>query len=590
MFSYVFMKVLESRASRYDLGINILTAGHAGRVKKQIVDRWVKPDMEVLDIGCGTGELMAHAARRGATVTGIDISETMLSVAGKRFKEGALGEKTRLYHGAVTELDRLLKGKQFDLITSTLVFSELYPEERRWAYREIAGRLKGSGVLVLASEVRPKGLLKRLIHTLIRFPLSMATYLITQTGTTAIKDMAEEVTRAGLEVLGEERSLLGSFSILWALKGQGAGRVTGETDRTMAGEKDTSVLKTVWDYIGRWFPSPVEPGLRKIGEPGRDAPVFVTGNFHLTVRRVEKALAGMDAWLLVAPTKGINVWCAACGGELNTQSLFRILKTSGISDRVSHRRLILPQFAAPGVDIHKLKRETGFHAVFGPAYAKDIPAYLREGRKNRDMRLARYPMAFRLEMLLSMNLLIWALAAVFLLLINPAWLLGFSMLFWGAGILLYAGYPWLPGNSGWVKGLALGLLIILGIALETFFLQNKDGYAHWGWMVTALIVCFWLGFDLRGIVAGNTSEATGLLETFGIHSIGKLYSSRCKTRGIISRDMALCTHCRTCEGVCPKGVFEWVDKRNGVAMASPGACFRCGACVFQCPEKALKIS
>ena len=36
MFSYVFMKILESRPARYDLGINILTAGHARRVKKQI--------------------------------------------------------------------------------------------------------------------------------------------------------------------------------------------------------------------------------------------------------------------------------------------------------------------------------------------------------------------------------------------------------------------------------------------------------------------------------------------------------------------------------------------------------------------------
>ena len=119
----------------------------------------------------------------------------------------------------------------------------------------------------------------------------------------------------------------------------------------------------------------MEPGLRKIGEPAKDTPVFVTCNFHLTGRRLEKALAGKDAWLLVAPSNGINVWYAACGGELTAQSVISVLKTFGISKKVSHRHLILPQLSAPGVDIRKLKQETGFNAVFGPAYAEDIPEY-----------------------------------------------------------------------------------------------------------------------------------------------------------------------------------------------------------------------
>jgi len=57
MFSYIFMKILESRPTRYDKGINILTGGHAKRVKKEIVDRWIKPGMEVLDIPGVTGDL-----------------------------------------------------------------------------------------------------------------------------------------------------------------------------------------------------------------------------------------------------------------------------------------------------------------------------------------------------------------------------------------------------------------------------------------------------------------------------------------------------------------------------------------------------
>ncbi len=29
-------------------------------------------------------------------------------------------------------------------------------------------------------------------------------------------------------------------------------------------EDDFSTIKSVWDFIGRWFPNPVEPGLRSI--------------------------------------------------------------------------------------------------------------------------------------------------------------------------------------------------------------------------------------------------------------------------------------------------------------------------------------
>ena len=89
MFSYIFMKILESRPSRYDLGINILSGGHAGKIRKQIVQTYVKPGMNILDIGCGTGSLVIDAAKLGANAIGIDISKGMLAVAQKRIDRNA---------------------------------------------------------------------------------------------------------------------------------------------------------------------------------------------------------------------------------------------------------------------------------------------------------------------------------------------------------------------------------------------------------------------------------------------------------------------------------------------------------------------
>ena len=74
----------------------------------------------------------------------------------------------------------------------------------------------------------------------------------------------------------------------------------------------------------RLFPWPTEPGLRRVGAPGAFSPVIVTGNYDLTVRRLMRALQGLDAWVVVAPSSGINVWCAASGGLLTTHQVVRV--------------------------------------------------------------------------------------------------------------------------------------------------------------------------------------------------------------------------------------------------------------------------
>jgi hypothetical protein len=82
---------------------------------------------------------------------------------------------------------------------------------------------------------------------------------------------------------------------------------------------------------------------------------------------------------LILDTKGINVWCAAGKGTFGTDELVgRILKT-GLSEIVSHRKLVLPQLGAPGVSAHEVTKQTGFSVVYGPVRAKDIKAFLDSG-------------------------------------------------------------------------------------------------------------------------------------------------------------------------------------------------------------------
>ena len=135
----------------------------------------------------------------------------------------------------------------------------------------------------------------------------------------------------------------------------------------------------------------VTPGLYALGSPGKKAEVFVTANYKYTFDILRKALTGMDAWILVLDTKGINVWCAAGKGSFGTIELMTKIKETNLEDAVSHRRLILPQLGAPGVVGYEIKKYMGFDVVFGPVRAEDIKKFMEKGMKaDEEMRRVRF--------------------------------------------------------------------------------------------------------------------------------------------------------------------------------------------------------
>src|ERR1039457_6570355 len=67
-------------------------------------------------------------------------------------------------------------------------------------------------------------------------------------------------------------------------------------------------MKVRWS-VGR-MNYKVEPGIYAVGTPDENSNVFVTANFKLSFDHVRRALGGINAWILVLDTKGINEWCA----------------------------------------------------------------------------------------------------------------------------------------------------------------------------------------------------------------------------------------------------------------------------------------
>lgn len=158
----------------------------------------------------------------------------------------------------------------------------------------------------------------------------------------------------------------------------------------------------------------VNPGLYAVGQPGPEAPVVVTANYKLTFDTVRFALAGRDIWLLVADTRGINVWCAGGKGTFSAEGIADQVRKSGLERVVSHRRLILPQLGANGVRVRDLRKACGFEAVFGPVRACDLPRYLDHG-EDEAMRAVTFTLRERAEVIPVELVLGWKLILATLL-------------------------------------------------------------------------------------------------------------------------------------------------------------------------------
>ncbi len=348
-----------------------------------------------------------------------------------------------------------------------------------------------------------------------------------------------------------------------------------------------TLMAWITAHLFRWLPHRAATGLRAVGNPDENAPVLVTSNFSLTVRRVLRALRGCDVWLLVAPSDGINVWCGACGGIFTHHRVIDAVKVSLLLETVRHRELILPALSAPGMDCREILEATGFHVRFGPVYAKDVPAYLRQnGRKTESMCRFRFDLRHRMDMLLSMNFPIYLALALLVGVFRPQALACASVLFWGAVCLLYLLTPWIPGRTGWAQSLLTGgCVVVLWALADGYFLG--DPFIHWGWFPAAIGIFFTVGFDLAGIAAARKSDAEAIVSRLGIRKIGSLFNE--KDLGILRLEREACIGCGTCETLCPVGVFSGLDPGGKIAFRDRSACFNCGACVMQCAPGALSL-
>jgi hypothetical protein len=229
----------------------------------------------------------------------------------------------------------------------------------------------------------------------------------------------------------------------------------------------------------------VTPGLYAIGNPGAGSDVFVTANYKLSFDSLRKNLEGVNGWILVLDTNGVNVWCAAGKGTFGTKELVNRIKLISLDKIVNHKRLILPQLGATGVSAYKVKEETGFNVHYGPVRAADIKKYISSGyRADKEMRKVTFGFMDRIKLIpndFMYGKYYLAGAMVVFFIISGVSGDGFSyrdfsgqggpailkiFLAYFSGIILTPMLlPYIPGRRFSLKGFLMGFLVFLSLVL-----------------------------------------------------------------------------------------------------------------------------
>lgn len=285
-----------------------------------------------------------------------------------------------------------------------------------------------------------------------------------------------------------------------------------------------STKLAIKDYLGtfmvRWGINRdnyrVNPGLYAIGTPGSSSDVFVTANYKLSFDTLRKNLEGINGWLLILDTKGVNVWCAAGKGVFGTDEIIRKIREVSLEKIISHKKIIVPQLGATGIAAHKVKEATGFNVHYGPVRAADIKKFITDGyRATSEMRRVTFNFYDRVKLIpndfiYGRYYLLGSLAVI--LLISAFNSKGMSF-----GNVLESGFnpiliiltayfsgvvatpmflPWIPGRRFSLKGFFTGLFFAILLNLSGFL--GVELLARTAWFIIIPVISSFLAMNFTG--------------------------------------------------------------------------------------------
>jgi acetyl-CoA decarbonylase/synthase complex subunit gamma len=258
-----------------------------------------------------------------------------------------------------------------------------------------------------------------------------------------------------------------------------------------------STIKVRWS-IGR-MDYTVAPGLYAVGAPNGDSDVYVSCNFKLSFDLLRRALHGINGWILVLDTKGINVWCAAGKGTFGTEELTFRIREHQLDKVVNHKKIIVPQLGATGVSAYRVREEAGFRVVYGPIRADDISAFVaNEYRATPQMRKINFGLWDRVKLipveLFYAKYYLLLIPALFFILsgfgahgfsVDASWsnggraVINLCVAYLSGCVLTPILLPYIPFKLFSLKGLTTGWLMAISLLFFNFLGTNIFEIISW---------------------------------------------------------------------------------------------------------------
>jgi acetyl-CoA decarbonylase/synthase complex subunit gamma len=133
-------------------------------------------------------------------------------------------------------------------------------------------------------------------------------------------------------------------------------------------------------YTDPQRPMTMDQGIYPINNPGPGSPLIITTNFALTyfVVSAEVEASRVPTWLLIMDTEGMSVLTAWSAGKFVADAMAPFVKKSGVSEKVSHKKIIIPGYVAQLSGEFQEELGEGWEVVIGTREAADIPKFLKD--------------------------------------------------------------------------------------------------------------------------------------------------------------------------------------------------------------------
>jgi acetyl-CoA decarbonylase/synthase, CODH/ACS complex subunit gamma len=131
-------------------------------------------------------------------------------------------------------------------------------------------------------------------------------------------------------------------------------------------------------YTDPQRPMTTKQGIYEINNPDENSPLMVTSNFSLTYSIVAGEIENskVPSYLFVKDTEGLSVVTSWAAGKFTGEGIGTAILKSGITDKIKHRKLIIPGYLADERDAIA-EEMPGWEILVGPKDAANITPFLK---------------------------------------------------------------------------------------------------------------------------------------------------------------------------------------------------------------------